>query len=62
MVQIAQRDDCFLYPDAALAAERLAAIYEVAGARDALELHVFDGEHEIDVEPALEYFDRFLCR
>jgi dienelactone hydrolase len=60
MVQIARRDDCFLYADAALAAEHLEAIYETAGAREALELHVFDGVHEIDVEPALAYFDRRL--
>ena len=60
MVQIARGDDCFRYPDAALAAEHLVAFYEAAGARDALELHVFDGVHEIDVEPALEFFERTL--
>jgi pimeloyl-ACP methyl ester carboxylesterase len=60
MVQIAQRDDCFDHADAAIAAEYLGAIYEAAGARTALELHTFDGEHEIDVEPALEFFDRRL--
>jgi len=60
MVQIARGDDCFRYPDAALAAEHLAAIYEAAGARDALELHVFVGVHEIDVEPALAFFERTL--
>jgi pimeloyl-ACP methyl ester carboxylesterase len=37
MVQIAKGDRCFLHPDAALAAEHLSAIYEAAGARDALE-------------------------
>ena len=60
MVQIARGDDCFRYPDAALAAEHLAAIYEAAGARDTLELHVFVGVHEIDVEPALAFFERTL--
>jgi dienelactone hydrolase len=60
MVQIATRDDCFLYPDAAQAAEYLAAIYTAAGARDALELHFFDGGHEIDVEAALQFFRRRL--
>jgi dienelactone hydrolase len=60
MVQIARQDDCFLYPDAALAASHLVAIYEAAAAHDALEVHVFDGGHEIDVEPALEFFRRRL--
>jgi hypothetical protein len=60
MVQIATRDTCFLYPDAALAAGHLAAIYDAAGAREALEVHVFDGGHEIDVEPALQFFARRL--
>ncbi len=60
MVQIGRRDLCFLYPDAALAAEYLTAIYQAAGAREALEIHVFDGEHEIDVEPALDFFRRRL--
>ena len=60
MAQIAKGDDCFLFPDAAVAAEHLAAIYAAAGAREALELHLFDGVHEIDVEPALEFFGRRL--
>jgi dienelactone hydrolase len=60
MVQIATGDQCFLYPDAAIAAEHLAAIYTAAEAREALTIHIFDGGHEIDVGPALEFFRREL--
>ena len=60
MAQIGQRDTCFLYPDAARAAEHLTAIYQAAGCPEQLEIHDFDGVHEIDVEAALDFFRRRL--
>ena len=60
MVQMGKHDTCFPYHDASLAAEHLALIYEAAGARDALEVHAFDGGHEIDVDAVLDFFARRL--
>jgi pimeloyl-ACP methyl ester carboxylesterase len=60
MAQIGRQDTCFLYPDAAKAAEHLQAIYAAAGCPDQLEIHDFDGVHEIDVPVALSFFRRRL--
>ena len=60
MVQIGKRDQCFIDGDAIGAYRHLRRIFRAAGAADALELDHFDGGHEINAEPALEFLQRRL--
>lgn len=60
MVQAGEKDSCFRVDDAAPAARRIGRAYRVLGISDRFGLDVFGGEHEIDVAPALAWFDRWL--
>ena len=62
MVQVGDRDLCFTVDDAAPAARRVGRAYEVVGTAQRFALDLFPGEHEIDVEPALAWFDKWLGR
>ncbi len=59
-VQIGIEDTCFIESDAMRAFTHLRAIYRAAGAERALELDRFQGGHEIDLEPAVAFFQRHL--
>ena len=59
-VQIGEQDECFVKDDAVPAARRIQRAYRVAGATDRFDLDVFPGGHEIDPDPALAFFDRWL--
>ncbi|PIY35955.1 MAG: hypothetical protein COZ06_37235 [Armatimonadetes bacterium CG_4_10_14_3_um_filter_66_18] len=60
MPQVGRQDTCFLLDDALKAAKHLKTIYKAAGAANSLAVHVFPGVHEIDVEPAVEFFKAHL--
>ena len=60
MVQIGEKDQCFLLEDALAAAEHLRSVYRAANVEDKLSVHVFPGVHEIDLEPAVEFFKQNL--
>jgi dienelactone hydrolase len=60
MIQVGEKDTCFIKEDAIPAARRVEKTYRVAGASDRFCLDVFPGEHEIDPEPALDWFARWL--
>jgi dienelactone hydrolase len=55
MVQIGNKDDCFIEKDALKAYKHLETIYKAAGASDKLILDHFEGVHEIDLEKATEF-------
>ena len=61
MVQIASDDNCFIEEDALEAFRHLQQIYRAAGAEKNLVLDNFDGVHEIDLEPAMEFFKKNLA-
>ena len=46
--------------DALPAAQRIQRAYRVAGAADRFALDLFPGAHEIDPDPALAFFTRWL--
>jgi dienelactone hydrolase len=60
MIQAGERDTCFVIEDVMEAYAHLQRIYAAAGASANLELDRFDGEHEIHVETALDFFARRL--
>jgi dienelactone hydrolase len=60
MVQVGEKDECFTVDDAAPAGRRVGQPYRLLGVEDRFSLDVFPGEHEIDVAPALAWFDRWL--
>jgi len=61
MIQAGDRDSCFTIDVAAPAARRVQRAYRVLGIADRCCIDIFPGEHEIDVEPALAWFDRWLA-
>jgi len=60
MVQIASDDTCFIEEDALEAFRHLQQIYQAAGVEENLQLDNFEGVHEIDLEPAVEFFKKHL--
>lgn len=60
MVQIASDDTAFIESDAKEAFGQLERIYTAADDRDKLELDCFQGEHEVDVAPAVAFLIRHL--
>ena len=60
MVQIGSNDSCFIESDALSAYGHLKSIYRAAGAEAMLELDNFEGEHEVDLDPALDFMQRRL--
>jgi dienelactone hydrolase len=62
LVQIARRDPIFHDDDAMRAYRHLQKIYRAAGAGDQLELDHFDGVHEHNIAPAIEFLARRLAR
>jgi dienelactone hydrolase len=60
MAQIGSNDSCFVESDALSAYRHLESIYRAAGAQDMLELDNFEGEHEVDLEPAIDFLERRL--
>jgi len=60
MIQIGERDHCFVLEDSVKAARRVQRAYRAAGAADRFELDIFPGEHEIDDPKALDFFARRL--
>jgi dienelactone hydrolase len=60
MVQAGERDECFTIDDVAPAGRRVGQPYRVLGVSDRYALDIFPGEHEIDVGPALGWFERWL--
>lgn len=60
MIQVGEKDLCFTVDDAAPAARRVGRPYRVLGVPQRFSLDIFPGEHEIDVGPALEWFDAWL--
>ena len=60
MVQIASNDTCFIDTDAKKAFNHLEQIYSASGHPSKLELDYFEGEHEIDLVPAIKFFEEHL--
>ncbi len=60
MVQIASNDTCFIEEDALKAYSHLEQIYQAADAAEHLQLDHFEGGHEIDLEPAVEFLQKHL--
>jgi dienelactone hydrolase len=58
MIQMGKRDTCFAESDALVAYRHLQRIYRAAGASKHLELDHFDGVHEFNVQPAVEFLQR----
>ena len=56
MPQIGKDDKCFVYDDAMAAARHLARVYQAAGVPEQLDIHDFEGGHEIDVDAAMGFF------
>jgi len=60
MAQVGEKDECFTVDDAAPAARRVGKAYRVLGISDRFALDLFPGGHEINVQPALAWLDRWL--
>jgi dienelactone hydrolase len=60
LVQMGSKDGCFLESDALAAYQHLERIYRAAGAGEQLELDHFDGGHEVNPGPLLEFLGRRL--
>jgi dienelactone hydrolase len=60
MVQIGSKDNCFIEEDALAAYSHLETIYKAAGVPEKLVLDHFQGVHEIDLDPAIEFFRKYL--
>ena len=60
MVQIGSDDMCFIEADALQAFKHVEKIYEASGHRDRLVLDHFQGEHEIDLEPGIQFLEERL--
>ena len=60
LIQIGEYDSVFSSPGALREFGRLKAIYQAAGAGAKLGLDFFEGVHEINFEPILEWFNRWL--
>ena len=56
MIQIGRKDTCFIPEDSLRAFKHLRKIYAAAGAKAALTLDLFDGGHEINLLPAVQFF------
>ena len=61
LVQIGRKDPCFIERDALSAYRDVQKIYRAAGAAKNLELDLFNGGHEFNVAPALEFLRRRLA-
>ena len=60
MVQAGEKDLCFTIDDARRATRRVGKAYRVLGISERFGLDLFPGEHEIDVAPAVAWFDQWL--
>ncbi len=60
MVQIGSKDACFIEEDALTAFQHLEKIYSATDAPEHLVLDHFEGVHEIDLEPAVNFFKKHL--
>jgi dienelactone hydrolase len=60
LIQMGRRDTCFIESDALSAYRHLRRIYRGAGAAEKLELDHFEGAHEFNVAPALEFLQKRL--
>ena len=60
MTQVGTQDGSFLAQDAQEAYEELATLYAMLGIEEKVRLDVFEGGHEFDVQPALDWFQRWL--
>ena len=60
LVQIGEYDSVFPSPGALREFERLKTIYQAAGAGPKLGLDLFEGVHEVNFKPILEWFNRWL--
>ena len=62
LAQVGRKDTIFVVDDQIKAYRHLQRIYKAAEASKALELDQFDGEHEINPEPIVEFLKRRLDR
>ncbi len=60
LIQVGEFDSVFFAKGALREYRRLKRIYRAAGAGDRLALDLFDGCHEIHVQPVLDWFDSWL--
>ncbi len=60
MVQVASDDTCFIDTDAKKAFSHLKQVYSASGHSSKLELDYFEGEHEVDLAPAISFFKENL--
>lgn len=60
LIQVGEYDSVFSSPDALREFARLETIYQAAGAKSKLGLDLFEGVHEINFKPILEWFNRWL--
>nr|MDO8111727.1 alpha/beta hydrolase family protein [Candidatus Sigynarchaeota archaeon] len=60
LIEAGKKDDCFIFPDATKAYEKLVTIYEAAGHRENLDRDVADVEHEMIFQKMPEFFKKYL--
>lgn len=60
LVEMGERDECFVIEDARSAFEHLSRIYRAAGVPERLELDVFPGAHAFSGAKAFDWFERWL--
>ena len=60
LVQTGREDACFIEPDAKMAYAHLEKIYAASGKPDRLEMDLFSGGHEVNVEPAVAFLKQYL--
>lgn len=60
MLQVGTKDGSFLVEDSQASYDELATLYRMLGAEEEIALDVFEGGHEFHVEPALDWFKRWL--
>ena len=60
LVEIGIHDDCFLVDSAISCFREVEKIYEATGARDRLELDLFEGGHQWSGQKSLNFFKNHL--
>lgn len=60
MAQIGSKDNCFIEEDALKAFRQLEKIYKASGSLKNLHLDHFEGVHEIDLQPGIEFLKKYL--
>jgi dienelactone hydrolase len=60
LVEMGEKDECFVIEDATRAYEHLSRIYCAAGASDKLDVDIFPGAHAFSGAKAFDWFEKYL--